>query len=172
MSDKDLEALKSEPIRISPPVVKEGAPLLARDEADKPLPESQLSQEQKEIRRLQDALAKKTAKDLENAEDEEVVATSDNKIFIHVVVDGFTALGRVWYRGQEIEFDVDGQPYQDTKDCNGRSWLSNSEEDQMNMYKGVVKWRRGPWPGKPYEDPGIDAAERKRRRAAPALPRI
>jgi hypothetical protein len=181
--DKDLENLLSlaDGPEINPgvPEIKPDAsepkpstaPLVARDASGKPLPNSQLTDEQKEIRRLQDLLAKQDAKKLENLEDEEVVATGDNRILIHLVTDRFTALGRQWYKGQEIEFEIGSVPYEDTKDRTGHSWLTLTESQQMDRY-GEVRFRKGPWPGKDYSDPTASEKEKARRRAAPTMPRI
>src|SRR4030095_14516894 len=79
------------------------------------------------------------------------VTTSEN-IIIHILEDGFTVLGKVFYRGDELEFIPGSQAYNDTKDRNGVSWLDVGLEDE---YAQVDKWgkimfRRGPWPGKGY----------------------
>lgn len=71
-------------------------------------------------------------------------------IVIHVVENGFTALGQVWYRGQELEFDPAGRAYQDTRDKLGRSWLDLDDNAQIDRY-GEVKFRRGPWSGRSYD---------------------
>lgn len=151
------------------PVISETV-LAPQDAEGKPVSEKELSPEQREIRMLRDQLAKKQARDLDTMLDEEIVAETDDTILIHFLGDRVTALGRQWYRGQEIEFDVDGQAYKDTQDRYGFSWLSLSEMDQIERW-GDVQFRRGPWPGKKYEDSEAEAAERKRRRSAPTLPR-
>lgn len=180
MNDKDLEldALLSapEPIVVSKPApvpVAAPAPVLAppRDVEGKPLPADALSPEQLRIRQLEDQLARKSAKSLETAPDEEIVATSGNQVVIHFLSDRCTALGRQWYRGQQIAFDLDGQAYKDTKDRNGHSWLSDTEDDQITKF-GEVRWRRGPWPGKDYADSESAEKEKRRKMAAPTLPRV
>lgn len=180
--DKDLQALlglaDEEPVLDAPdgevgPVEPATAPLVAppRDEDGKPLPESVLTNEQKEIRRLQDLLAKQDAKKLETQEDEEFVAGGDNKILIHFVTDRMTALGRQWYTGQEIEFEIGTRPYEDTKDRTGHSWLTLTDSQQMERY-GEIRFRKGPWPGKDYSDPAASEKEKARKRAAPMMPSI
>lgn len=103
-------------------------------------------------------------------------------ILIHFLEDGYTAQGRVWYRGQEVEVTVGDDVWKDSLDRNGNSWLSLTEHDQMESY-GQVKFRRGPWPGKTSYLAGewgkdappeselerADTLERKRRRSAPRM---
>lgn len=89
-------------------------------------------------------------------------------ILIHVLEDGFTAHGQVWYRGQELEYVVGEQAYEDTKGRNGASWLSWDDQTQMRRW-GREMFRRGPWPGSAYEDPRAAMAERTRSRRPPVL---
>lgn len=94
--------------------------------------------------------------------------TDGTTLLIHVLEDGFTANGQVWYRGQEIEYVVGKQPYEDTKDRNGKTWLEWDDAEQMRRW-GKVNFRRGPWPGSVYEDPRAAAAELTRSRQPKAL---
>lgn len=89
-------------------------------------------------------------------------------IIVHILEDGFTAAGRVWYRGQELEYTVGEQSFEDTKDRLGVSWLLYDDSDQMRHW-GRVMFRRGPWPGLEYEDSRAASAERTRGRRPPAL---
>lgn len=94
---------------------------------------------------------------------------SDGSAFlIHVLEDGFTANGQVWYRGQEIEYVVGEPAFEDTKGRNGQTWLVWDDQMQMRRW-GQIMFRRGPWPGSAYEDPRAAAAERKRTRKPPVL---
>jgi hypothetical protein len=124
--------------------------------------------EQARIRELEHQLAIKRTQEYENTPEQEVIASGEEKILIHFLIDGFTACGRVWMRGQELEFDVGGLPYEDTKDRNGESWLDLDDAAQMIRY-GKVYFRRGPWPGAEWEDPDAAAKEQARRRSAPVL---
>lgn len=136
------------------------------------------SEKDARIAELEDRLAReagsKVGTDREaDAEWDEPVNTSGaddphgaDSILIHFVVDGFTVLGQVWYRGQEVEFDSGGPAYHATKDSRGRSWLDLSDADQLEQY-GAVFFRRGPWPGRDYEDEQAGRAEKGRRRRAP-----
>lgn len=171
------------------PVVEPGA---------RPVPESQLSPEQRRIRELEDRLAQEMGRKDPDPELEVAPADGSN-ILIHFLEDGFTALGTVWYRGQELEVAPGSPAYRDTCDRRGRSWLElrNDEFGQVEKY-GKVMFRSGPWPGKslldaatvPYQSlkplktdggapvrPPTEAelavaqkAEVRRRRAAPRLP--
>lgn len=92
-------------------------------------------------------------------------------ILIHVREDGFTANGRVWYRGQELEFVVGEEHYQDTVDRHGKSWLSLDENDQIHQY-GQVMFGRGEWPGGQYENEKASEAERRRGRTPPTIGKV
>ncbi len=157
-----------------------------------PAPDAELTPEQMEIKRLRDRLAQSEGrKDIEP--EVEDVTPNDENIVIHFLEDGLTALGKVWYRGDELEFAPGSQAYKDTCDRNGRSWLElrNNEFAQVDRW-GKIMFRNGPWPGKTYadgtfeamrsdRDPNVSikpptadeiaAAEKARaRRAAPKLP--
>jgi hypothetical protein len=156
----------------------------------------QLTPEQRRIRELEHQLAKERGHKDPATQLETPTADGEN-ILIHFLEDGFTALGQVWYRGQELEFTKGSAVYRDTCDRNGRSWLDLCRDDfaQVERY-GRVMFRSGPWGGKSYKDavkapyeqlksltgagtvppPSEDdlakaaAAEQARRRAAPRLP--
>lgn len=160
--------------------------------ASRPVADATLTPDQLRIRDLENRLALSEGK-----KDVEPVlikpgSGSDN-IVIHFLEDGLTALGVVWMRGQELEFTPGSQPYEDTKDRNGVSWLSLVDDDFGQVEKwGKVMFRRGPWPGKGYGEAKFEAlrslsgdgrvamtdadlaaaesAERQRGRAAPVLP--
>lgn len=90
-------------------------------------------------------------------------------IHIHILEDGLTAHGRVWYRGQELEYTVGSGLYKATQDRNGRSWLDLDDRAQMQRF-GRVMFRHGPWPGADYEDERAREAERRRARTPPSMP--
>jgi hypothetical protein len=163
-------AKKPEPAPVDPAVA---AVLAARNaapvEAPRPAkPAPVETPEQARIRELEHQLALQRTKEFEAAPDQEIVASGETKLTIHFLIDGFTACGRVWMRGQELEFDIPGLPFEDTKDRNGETWLAFDDAAQMEHY-GKVYFRRGPWPGSGYEDPAAGAAAHARRRAAPVL---
>lgn len=114
----------------------------------------ELTPEQERIKELEFQLAQVAGKrDVEPEIDLLVTPGGDGNILIHFLEDGFTALGQVWYRGQELEFDPASQSYRDTFDRRGRSWLDmrNDEFGQVERY-GHIVFRNGPWPGKSYRD--------------------
>ncbi len=149
------------------------------------------SPEQARIRELEDRLAQELGKKDPEQEFEEAVAEGET-ILIHFVADGLTALGHIWYTGQELEFTVGSQAYKDTCDRNGRSWLTLRDDPEAQEARwGHVKFRSGPWRGASYAEAkakgrferlkgaaeyteadlaAADLAEARRRRAAPRLP--
>lgn len=198
MSSAPAAPRKTAPAKSSakPPAKKAPvAPVSVPEPQDGPTPE------QARIAELEAKLAALEAKasaspelvqygDFEDAKSElvEPEDRADN-ILIHFVADGFTALGQVWYRGQEIEFTPGSGAYEDTKDRNGKSWLDLRDDEyaQIDRY-GEQKFRSGPWRGKTYraaagtfekregvEGPGeeellkAERAEARRRRAAPRI---
>jgi len=158
--------------------------------ATRPVPETELSPDQRRIRDLEDQLAKERGKKDPEEELEFVEPDADGNILIHFLDDGFTALGKVWYRGQELEFTPGSGAYNDTRDRNGNSWLDLAGNDMAQIHRyGRVMFRLGPWPGlklseapvefeglkgaaKPTDDElaAAERAEIARNRAAPRLP--
>lgn len=92
-------------------------------------------------------------------------------VVIHVRKDGFTANGRVWYKGQELEFLVGSQQWKDTCDRSGKSWVVLSDVDQIRRY-GEVQFGHGSWPGEPFANEKAAAAEHKRARKVPAITQL
>src|SRR3954466_9124810 len=87
-------------------------------------PEEPPTPEQEEIRYLRHQLAQLSGKkDVEPEPDTIAEPGSQDNIVIHFLEDGLTALGKVWYRGQELEFEPGSRAYQDTFDRYGNSWL-------------------------------------------------
>lgn len=167
------------------------APAPARRLQSVPTNESSLTPEQRRIRDLENKLALEMGKK-DPTQEYEVADANGDVIVVHFVADGFTALGHVWFRGQELEFTVGSSAYNDTCDRNGWSWLSLRDDPstQESRY-GEVKFRSGEWKGLSYQDgatkgrferlagvnpptavelSAADVAERKRKRAAPRLP--
>jgi hypothetical protein len=167
------------PVHQSPVVVAPQAPT-------RPVPEHQLTADQRRVRELENQLAVERGRKDPEPEMEFAPAGGSN-IVIHFVGDGISALGKVWTRGQELEFAPDSPAFRDTCDRNGRSWLSLVDDPvgQEARWR-EVKFRRGPWPGKPFaaaatevfdgpkptadELRRADEAEARRNRAAPRLP--
>lgn len=135
-----------------------------------PAPE-ELTAEQREIKLLRDQLAREKGRKDPEPEVEQIASPGDQgNIIIHFLEDGLTALGKVWYRGDEVEFEPGSQAYQDTRDRLGRSWLDlrHDEFAQVERY-GKVMFRNGPWPGKSYADGSFEVlrAEKSDARLAP-----
>lgn len=172
-------------------VLTQGIPAPATAPAAvRPVPERELTPEQRRIRDLEDQLAQERGRKDPEEELDQVEAGADGNILIHFLEDGFTALGKVWYRGQELEFTPGSGAYNDTRDRNGRTWLDLAGNDMAQIRRyGKVMFRTGPWPGlklteSPVEFEGLkgaarptgdelSAAERAelgRGRAAPRLP--
>lgn len=97
-----------------------------------------------------------------------VVEDASETILVHILEDGFSAHGQVWYRGQEIEYVKNETVYKDTLDRDGNSWLDLDPRGQMRRY-GRVYFAPGPWPGVEYEDENSREAELKRGKKPRAL---
>jgi hypothetical protein len=157
------------------------------------IPDVELTPEQAEIKRLRDQLARETGRKDVGVQVQELAKPGDgSNILIHILEDGFTALGKVWYRGEELEFEPNRQAYKDTFNRRGQTWLDlRLDEFGQAERWGKVMFRNGPWPGKSYADgtfetlrsekgdsviapptqAEIDKAEQlRKRRAAPHLP--
>lgn len=123
------------------------------------LPPGPPTPEQLRIRELENLLAQERGKkdpppqyELPKTTSATPSAGPSTNILIHFVAEaGFTALGQVWFRGQELEFTPGSQAYRDTCDRNGRSWLELRGDDAAQIERwGEVQFRTGPWPGKSY----------------------
>lgn len=87
---------------------------------------------------------------------------SSETILFHFTEDGFTALNKMWYRGEELEFiiirDVDGKPigspaYLATLDREGNSWVHMFDNPRGQFAAwGKTMMAPGPWPGNPLPD--------------------
>lgn len=197
----DVLAARTHQTEVAPePLAVEELPPIPPPVPMRPVPESQLNPEQRRIRDLENQLALERGKKEPEIELAEPTRPGANEnILIHFLEDGFTALGQIWRRGQELEFEPNSPAYQDTVDRFGWSWLELrlDEFQQVDRY-GKVMFRVGPWPGKTYAEVAklatfeplkslkegtsppqapteeeLQAAERaelKRRRAAPRLP--
>lgn len=154
-----------------PELEKVELPKPGRKAASRPVPEAELSPEQKQIRQLQDQLARAQARKLDSDTAEEYESLGDGELVeFYVVVDGWTAWGHVWYRGQEFAVEVGSRAWDDTLDRNGQSYLRYVyDEFAQSQAYGEVMIRKGRWPGKKYADGRAQAAEDRRARAAPVL---
>lgn len=114
-------------------------------------PEAELTPEQKQIRELQDQLARVNGKKEGVLTYEENVAGG---IIVHFLSQQtFTSNNKNFYYGQEVIFGPEA--YKETIDRFGNSWLNMTDDDQYARW-GEVKFRKGPWPGvRVYEDPAL-----------------
>lgn len=81
---------------------------------------------------------------------------------IHFVSDGFTTLGQVWYRGQELKMREGDDDWKRVSDSKGRTFfeVAEDEAEQIARY-GEVKFRPGPWPHQTFTADDIAAMERE-----------
>lgn len=149
----------------------------------RPIPESQLTPDQRRIRELEDQLARRRAAESEAADTEWDTTEGGERILLHVLEDGFLMQGQVWYRGQEVEFVVGSEAYEQTKDRNGNTWLDLLDDIDGQFERwGKQYIKAGPWRGKKWGDTSIYStpeevaaarqaaeAERRRNRAAPVI---
>lgn len=89
------------------------------------------------------------------------------KILFHVLKDGFTAFGDVWYRGQEIEVEVGTAAYKRTLDKHGNSWLDlvDDEHAQYDRWRErrIAPGEFRPLPGEKFEDELVSEDKRRKR---------
>lgn len=81
------------------------------------------------------------------------VARKADLPILHFVEDGFTAAGRVWFSGDELEYDPESDAYKKTVDRRGFTWLSlvGKDREQVNRY-GKVYFKPGPYTGPKFAD--------------------
>lgn len=87
---------------------------------------------------------------------------ADGAITIHFIEDGFTALGKVWYRGEELTLVPGTKQYDEAPTRLGKVFALLDEFEQEEVW-GRRIFREGPWRGKrltEIEDPDMTEAER------------
>lgn len=153
------------------------------DEPEEFVPASKLSPEERQVRDLEDRLTAKRLKEAEAAPTQYDNSQGEDTILIHFLADGFTAMGQIWYRGQEVEFVVGSQAHTDQIGRDGKSWLDLASDPAAQYARwGEQKFALGPWPGAKWGDVSVltdpedienarkaAAAEQKRSRRAPVL---
>lgn len=90
-----------------------------------------------------------------DAAEEKEAAASAAPNLIHILRDGLTFGGKIWYRGEECHT---AKYRQATVDRNGDSLLDLDDHDQIARYGDVI-FRAGPWP---YKEGATVEAGRKR----------
>lgn len=198
--------------QVPEPAEPTGEPEPSSTEQPEPAPEPapEPTAEQKRIAQLEQQLAALRAQLATASDSADGVAESeppvvyesatqgaDNVVIHFVDVAGFTALGHVWYRGQELEFAPGSQAHRDTCDRTGRSWVDLRDDPVAQEQRwGRVVFRSGPWPHRTLADAEVTfeslrsltndgtevpapskqelataaAAEARRKRAVPRLP--
>jgi hypothetical protein len=78
-----------------------------------------------------------------------VCGEATDRVTVHFVDDGFTGLGRIWFRGMELRLDRGSPGWERTCDPEGKSWLELTDALQEQRY-GRVMFRPGRWPGEPW----------------------
>lgn len=125
-----------------------------RAELAKPVPAyvaEELTPKQREIQELRDKLAQRQAEEIAAAAPayETNVDPNADKILIHILEDGITLQGEVWYRGQEIEFTVGSMAHKQTFNKHGKSWLDLADDEDAQYERwGKLYFRSGPWRGR------------------------
>lgn len=75
--------------------------------------------------------------------------TSERKIIIHFVEDGFTWGGKVWQRGEMLAIGSSNPKW-----ASAQAWILLSKRQQFERY-GRIFFDQGPWPGGEME-PGTE----------------
>jgi hypothetical protein len=106
----------------------------------RPRPEAELTDEERAERQRQHLLAMEAGRRDPGVE---FASPPPNRetVLIHMVEDGLTAFGVVWFRGQELEIEVNGPRWGEA-----RKWILLDDSQQMARWKRIM-FRRGPWPG-------------------------
>lgn len=87
----------------------------------------------------------------------------EGSIHVHFVDDGFTILGKVWYKGEELVVSPGTPEWDEIHDRNGNTTLLLDEWQQMDRY-GRRLFAPGPWGGRGYDvdDPSLTDEDRSR----------
>ena len=127
------------------------------DPVGHPVPEAELTPEQKRVRDLEDMVARQAAENLVKLKPQYAppVEEEDGEdiIHFHVLNDGFTAFGKVWYQGQEIKMSRNSPEYKSTFNTLGVSWvdLYDNPRGQYERW-GELKIGPGEWYGSAFND--------------------
>jgi len=107
----------------------------------RPKPYDQLTPDEKRERDYQHAQAVAAGKRDPGIRQYVAPQPAQRAILIHILEDGFTAFGQVWYRGQELEVAIGGPRWEEAQ-----RWILWDDYQQMAVYKKIY-FRQGPWPG-------------------------
>lgn len=83
-------------------------------------------------------------------------------VTVNFLVDGVTAFGKVWYRGEELSVQRNSPWWEATVDRGGVSWLDLSEAEQRAIY-GEVRFAHGTWTGGGFDldDDALEESDRE-----------
>lgn len=87
---------------------------------------------------------------------------AEGSVTIHFVDDGFTVLGKVWYRGEELTIVPGTKQWDQSPEYKGKIFAVLDEFEQEEIW-GRRFFRLGPWRGKrltEIDDPELTEAER------------
>lgn len=88
--------------------------------------------------------------------------SANGALTVHFIEDGFTALGKVWYRGEELTIVPGTKEYDEAPRRFGKVFAEMDEFEQEEVW-GRRIFRSGPWRGKrltEIEDPDMTENER------------
>jgi len=120
---------------------------------ERPRPAAELSETERAERDRQHTEALAAARAFENAPVTYVPAEGQT-VIIHMIEDGLTAFGQVWYRGQEIEIGP-GHPRWEQ----ARVWILLDRAQQIDRW-GKQFFAAGPWPGRRSYLDGADGFQK------------
>jgi hypothetical protein len=123
----------------------ERAPGPAAASQGRPRPASELSAEELAERDRQHKAALAAAAQFEQQQPDWQPSEGE-AVLIHFIADGLTAMGQVWYRGQELQIGPDHPRWPEV-----RGWITLSRFEQVERW-GEQKFDFGPWPGRRYAD--------------------
>lgn len=86
----------------------------------------------------------------------------EGAVTIHFVEDGFTVLGKVWYRGEELTIEPNTAQWKESPVYRGKIFAQLDEFEQEEIW-GRRIFRLGPWRGKrltEISDPELTEADR------------
>lgn len=168
-------ASTTEPIVADPETPEQARIRALRAELAKPVPvfsDEPDTPEQAEIKDLEDQLARRQSAVVEKSPTQYAPTATGETILIHVLLDGFIAMGEVWYRGQELEFAVGSEAYEQTKDRRGVSWVDLASDLPAQYARwGKQYLGEGRFIGRPDEkfEDDIAKADQRRGRAVPLV---
>jgi hypothetical protein len=88
--------------------------------------------------------------------------SAPESVTIHFVDDGFTVLGKVWYRGEELTLEPGSQQWEEAPSYRGKIFALLDEFEQEEIW-GRRFFREGLWRGKrlsEIDDPELTSEDR------------